>query len=158
MKRRIRLVDPTGLASELASLPALSRQRLTERWRALYGIEPPTKIGRPILIQAIAYRMQEQALGGLRPRSRRALARAFEEIASGQPASQVPVRTRLRPGTRLLREWQGTAYEAIVLDNGVLFGGERYHSLSEVARAITGSRWSGPHFFGLKSARQNSSP
>ena len=158
MKHLTRLADPAGLAGELASLPGLDREDLAQRWRSLYGTELPTKISRPVLIQAIAYRMQEQALGGLRPLARRALARAVEEIASGQPASEVPVRVRLRPGTRLLREWQGTAYEVTVLDDGVLFRGERCRSLSEVARAITGSRWSGPLFFGLKAARQDPSP
>ncbi len=158
MRRRIRLVDPAGLASELASLPALGRQNLTERWRALYGIEPPTKISRPILIRAIAYRMQEKTLGGLRPMPHHTLARAGEEIASGRAIAVAPARICFRPGTRLLREWQGVTYEAIVLEDGVLFRGEHYRSLSEVARAITGSRWSGPLFFGLKSASKKPTP
>jgi hypothetical protein len=158
MKHHARLADSAGLAKELANLPDLGREDLMEHWRKLYGTEPPTKMSRPILIQALAYQMQEQVLGGLRPVVRRALARAVEEIASGQPASEVSVRVRLRPGTRLLREWRGTAYEAIVLDDGVLFRGKRYRSLSEVARAITGSRWSGPLFFGLKAARRDPSP
>jgi hypothetical protein len=157
MRRHRRLADPAGLASELASLPGLDRKDLAERWRALYGTEPPIRMSRPILIQAIAYRMQEKALGGLQPLTRRALARAAEEIASGQPVAVAPARIRIRPGTRLLREWEGVTYEAIVLEDGVLFRGERYRSLSEVARAITGSRWSGPLFFGLKAARQEPS-
>lgn len=150
MKRRIRLADQAGLANELADVPALCREELLHRWRALYGTEPPAKISRPILVRAIVYRMEEQALGGLRPLTRRALIRAMEEIAAGRPAAGAPVSTRLRPGTCLLREWQGVTYEVIVVETGVLFRGKRYHSLSEVARAITGSRWSGPRFFGLK--------
>jgi hypothetical protein len=158
VRRRHLLADPAGFASELASLPALERPDLVKRWRSLYGTEPPTKISRPILIQAIAYRMQEKALGGLRPFTLRALARAAEEIASGQPVAVAPARIRLRAGTRLLREWQGVTYEAIILEDGVLFRGERYRSLSEVARAITGSRWSGPLFFGLKVANKEPAP
>jgi hypothetical protein len=158
VRRRHRLADPAGLASELASLPTLERPDLVQRWRFLYGTEPPTKISRPILIQAIAYRMQEKALGGLRPLTLRALARAVEEIALGQPVAVAPARIRLRPGTRLLRGWQGVTYEATVLEDGVLFRGERYRSLSEVARAITGSRWSGPLFFGLKATKKEPTP
>jgi hypothetical protein len=154
MKRR-RLADPVRLASELASLPALPREALLDRWRTLYGSEAPAKISRPILVRAVAYRMQEQALGGLRPVARRALARAVGEIASGQSVSEVPACIRPRPGTRLLREWQGTTYDVIVLDDGVLFRGERYRSLSKVARVITGSRRSGPLFFGLKTTRKD---
>ena len=157
MRRRHRLADPAGLASELASLPTLERPDLVKRWRSLYGTEPPTRMSRPILIRAIAYRMQEKALGGLQPLTRRALARAAEEMASGHPVAVAPARIRIRPGTRLLREWQGVTYEAIVLEDSVLFRGERCRSLSEVARAITGSRWSGPLFFGLKAARQEPS-
>src|SRR5579883_999593 len=154
MKRR-RLAYAAGLASTLASLPALPREELLERWRALYGAEPPRKISRPILVRAIAYRMQEQIYGGLSPLTRRALARAAEAAAAGKPVTGDPS-PRLRPGTRLIREWQGVTYEAIVSDDGVLFRGERYRSLSEIARVITGARWSGPRFFGLRSSRVDS--
>lgn len=152
--RRRRFADPAGLASALASLPGLPRAELLARWRTLYGAEPPRKISRPILVRAIAYRMQEQVYGGLSPLTRRALARAAEAAAAGKPVAGEVGPPRLRPGTRLLRDWNGVTYEVIVSDTGVLFRGERYGSLSEVARAITGARWSGPRFFGLNAKRE----
>ena len=80
--------------------------------------------------------------------ARRALARAGEDIARGSPPSAPP--STIKPGTRLLREWQGVTHEVIVLDDGVRYRGETWGSLSAVAREITGTRWSGPLFFGLK--------
>jgi hypothetical protein len=77
------------------------------------------------------------------------LERVAEEARAGGRVTAAPVRV-LKPGTRLLREWQGVTHEVIVLEDGVLFRGKRHRSLSEVARAITGSRWSGPRFFGLR--------
>jgi hypothetical protein len=142
-----RKVDASGLASALASLPTLDRDALLERWRALYGKPAPSHISRPILVRAIAYRMQEQVFGGLKPASRRLLQRVAEEIRSGRPITSVQS-AALKPGTRLLRAWNGTTHEVIVLENGVLFRGQHHRSLSKVARLITGSRRSGPRFFG----------
>jgi len=142
----------SGLASALASLPTRDRTELLERWHALYGKPAPPHISRPILVRAIAYCMQEQVYGGLKPATRRFLQRVAEEIRSGGPITSVPSPT-LKPGTRLLREWNGTTHEVIVLEDGVLFRGKRHRSLSEVARLITGSRWSGPRFFGLKASK-----
>lgn len=147
-----RKTDASGLASALASLPTLDREELLERWRTLYGKPAPSHISRPILVRAIAYRMQEQVFGGLKPATRRLLQRVAEEIRAGKPISSVQSPT-LKPGIRLLREWNGTTHEVIVLEDGVLFRGKRHRSLSEVARLITGSRWSGPRFFGLKASK-----
>jgi len=141
--------DAKRLAADLASLPRLARDELLERWRALYGTAPPSHISRPILVRAIAYRLQERIFGGLQPATRRLLERVAEETRAGGTVTTAPARV-LKPGTRLLREWQGVTHEVIVLEDGVLFRGKRHRSLSEVARAITGSRWSGPRFFGLR--------
>jgi len=138
------------LAGELVKLPTLERAELQARWRALYGREAPRQISRPILIRAIAYRMQEQVLGGLKPATRRLLDKVADDLAAGRPIAAAPEGPK--PGTRLLREWRGKTYEVLVLEDGVLFRGQRYGSLSEVARVITGSRWSGPRFFGLSSS------
>ena len=139
------------LDEQLARLPTLDREELLVRWCDLYGRDAPAQISRPILIRAIAYRMQEQACGGLKPAVRRLLARVADDAGAGRPIA--PSATiALKPGTRLLREWQGATHEVIVLEDGALFRGQRYRSLSEVARLITGSRWSGPRFFGLKNA------
>ncbi len=96
-------------------------------------------------MHAIAHRMQEQELGGVKPATRRFLEKAAEDNVSRQ--QQI---ISIRPGTRLLREWHGVTYEVIIMEDGVRCNGKRYRSLSEVARAITGARWSGPLFFGLK--------
>lgn len=132
------------MASELAGLPALDRRALVEKWRALYGTEPPSGMGKTFLAHAVAYRLQEKALGGLKPAARRFLENA-DSASKHLVLSVCP-----KPGTRLLREWHGETYEVSVLEDGIYFEGRPYRSLSEVARAITGTRWSGPRFFGLK--------
>jgi dihydroxyacetone kinase len=94
------------------------------------------------MIRAVAYKMQERAMGGLSAATRRLL-------SSQEPA---PVRHRraLSPGTVLVREWHGGGHQVTIIEKGVLYRGERYRSMSEVARLITGARWSGPRFFGVK--------
>ena len=155
MTRRSR--DTERLAKELASLPHLDREELLQCWRALYGTAPSAKISRPILIRALAYRLQERTLGGLKSATRRLLQRVAERARAGAPIDAVP-RPTLGLGTRLLREWNGVTHEAIVVESGVLFRGQHYRSLSEVARVITGSRWSGPRFFGLRSEARRAKP
>jgi hypothetical protein len=150
MRRRGASVERGRLASDLASLPHLARHALRERWQEAYGAAPPAHFGRDLMVRAIAYRLQEQALGGLSAAARRALAQ-FAEVAADRSVHASPPR-QIKPGARLLREWHCVTHEAIILDDGVLFRGRRYASLSEVARIITGSRWSGPKFFGLNGA------
>jgi len=133
------------LAAELAGLADLSLEDLKRRWTELYGSPPPARLGRRLMTRAVAYRLQEQVLGGLGVATLRRLARAAEDIAAGRALS----RPRIKPGTRLLRTWQGVTHEVIVLDSGVRYGGRDWRSLSAVAREITGARWSGPRFFGL---------
>ncbi len=120
---------------------------MKDRWRTLYGAPPPARLGRALLTRAIAQRLQEQALGGWTPALRRRLARASEALEAGKQPPVAPV--KLKSGTRLLRAWHGVTHEAIVLEAGVRYRGETYASLSAVAREITGTRWSGPRFFGL---------
>lgn len=146
MKNRLSF-NARGLAGELASLPALDRKELIEKWLALYGTEPLVGMRSRFLIQAIAHRMQEQALGGLKPATQRFLEKAGED---NKTSGKISPATSIKPGTKLLREWHGVTYEVIIMDEGVQCNGKRYRSLSEVARAITGARWSGPLFFGLK--------
>jgi DUF2924 family protein len=144
--------EPDGLSEELAGLPALDPERLKERWRTLYGTEPPPRISEDLLRRAIAYRLQERALRGLKPSTRRLLQRIAEDARS-RPSSAAPTR-KLSAGAVLIREWRGTSHQVTVLEDGVLFRGKRHRSLSEVARKITGNRWSGPLFFGLKARVQ----
>lgn len=139
------------LAGELASLSSLDTSALKERWKALYGVEPPSHVSRNLLIRAVAYRLQENALGGVKPQTLRFLARQGGDAFKGGDAVGLAPRPKLKPGVRIVREWHGTTHHVTGLEDGVLFQGRRYGSLSEVARVITGSRWSGPRFFGLDS-------
>lgn len=145
MKHRLYL-NAKKLA-ELAGLHDLDRRALLEKWRSLYGMEPPVGSQNKFLLRATAYRIQEQASGGLKPTTRRFLEKAAQEKSFQQ---QISPTISLNPGTRLLREWHGVTYEAIIIEGGVQCKGKHFHSLSEVARSITGVRWSGPLFFGLK--------
>jgi len=139
-----RPIGAAELASALASLPRLDRAALLARWREVYGGSPPPRLSRTLLVRALAYRLQEQAHGGLPPTTRRALA-GLCESPSAKRTVAAP-----RPGTVLVREWGGVVHRVVVIEDGVMYRATRYRSLSEVARLITGSRWSGPRFFGLK--------
>jgi hypothetical protein len=132
----------------LTRLPTCNRAELNAEWLRLYRTKPPARLGRNLLMAAIAYRLQEQVLGGLQPELRRQLrATAGRPRHGGEPALAAP---RLKLGTKLLRDWQGHTHEVVVGENGFLWQQAQYRSLSQIARAITGTRWSGPVFFGLK--------
>jgi len=136
------------LAREIASLSTLEVETLRQRWNALIGAEPAPYLGRSFIVRALAYRLQERALGGLKLATQRIIDRVCdcrEEAAS----ERIPKR-RAGAGTVLIREWRGVLHRVTVLDSDVVYRGRRYKSLSEVARAITGTHWSGPLFFGLK--------
>lgn len=145
--------DSESIARELANLASLKREALSERWRACYGSAPPPRTGRSLMIAALAYKLQERAFGALKPSTRRLLARIAEEASARRPLTTPPGR-RPSSGTVLLREWHGVTHRVTVLDDGVLFRGKHYRSLSQVAREITSSRWSGPLFFGLRTAKE----
>ncbi len=138
----------SSLADELARLPSLDRAALTAVWQTVYSAEPPRNISQPLILRALAYRMQAHVLGGLKPSMQRHLIKIAED-ANGARAVAMPF-TQVKPGTRLLREWHGVSHEVTVLDDGVQYQGQRYRSLSQVAQKITGAKWSGPLFFGLK--------
>src|SRR6202011_4250956 len=151
MRRMVSDVKSERLAQELKDLETRGDDELKNRWRGLYGTKPPQKIHRSLLIAAVAHRMQENALGVLKASVRRHLMQAANNSATSRPSPQFPS-LRPRAGTVLVRDWGGVSHQAKVLEDGILFRSKRYKSLSEVARVITGSRWSGPLFFGLKSA------
>src|SRR2546427_10146519 len=151
MRRMVSEVKAEQLAEELKELKTRGDHELKERWRSLYGTQPPEKIHRSLLIAAVAHRLQENALGALRPSVRRHLMQVANAPATPRPSPHSPS-LRPRAGTVLVRDWGGVTHQAEVLEDGILFRSKRYNSLSEVTRVITGSRWSGPLFFGLKSA------
>ena len=138
----------------LARLPKLDIHELREEWRLLYKADSSPHLSRELLIRAVAYRMQEVALGGLRPEPQRQLRQIAMELKEGG-AARIRLRPQLKPGTRLMREWQGRTYEVVVLDDGFSWQGTRCNSLSAIARKITGTAWSGPLFFGLKQNRSS---
>ena len=150
MRRAIQGATTCGEA--LARLPELDLGELRQQWRALYKSEASPHLSRELLVRAVAYRMQEIAVGGLRPGQQRQLRQFARQLKENR---EEPIRTRpeLKPGTRLVRGWQGRTYEVLVLDGGFSWQGTSYRSLSAVARKITGTPWSGPLFFGLKPNR-----
>jgi hypothetical protein len=136
----------------LARLPELEIGELREHWRRLFNTTAPQHLRRDLLVRALAYRTQELALGGLRPEMQRRLRQIAQQVKeSGRARSRSDA--QLRPGTRLIRAWQGRTYEVVVLQAGFSWHGTHYRSLSAVARKITGTAWSGPLFFGLKANR-----
>jgi len=141
--------DSDQISAEIAALKSLSTNELRERWKALYGTEPPPRASRNLLTRAVAYRIQERALGGLSVTTRRLLERIADDATARRSTRVAPTR-KVHAGSILLREWGGVQHQLTVLEIGVLFRGKQCRSLSEVARIITGSRWSGPLFFGLK--------
>lgn len=151
MKRVVSEVEAGKLEQDLKDLGMRGDDELKDRWHVLYGTKPPQKIHRSLLIAAIANRMQENALGALKPSVRRHLMQVANNPATAIPSPSCPS-LRPRVGVVLVREWGGVTHQAKVLEDGILFRSKRYNSLSEVARVITGSRWSGPLFFGLKAA------
>ena len=136
----------------LSRLPTLDLDELRQQWRGLYKTQAPLNLSRELLVRAVAYRMQELALGGLRPEPRRQLLRIAQQLKQTGEAT-IRARPELKPGTRLMRERQGRTYDVLVLDDGFSWQNTRYRSLSAIARKITGTAWSGPLFFGLKPNR-----
>ena len=163
---------------EIAALDGLDLKALQNRWRELYRVEPPFKIRSGFLRRAIAYRLQELVFGGLSAKTRRQLKAMAEDARSRRqpaiagpetpgtlavPSLPAPRRRTLSPGTRLLREWNGSTEIVDVLVDGFGWRSKTYRTLSAVAVAITGTKWSGPKFFGLvggngfKATKHNSS-
>ncbi|HQZ12002.1 MAG TPA: DUF2924 domain-containing protein [Devosia sp.] len=145
---------------EIAALDTVDFKALQNRWRELFKIEPPRHIRSGFLRRAIAYRLQELVYGGLKPAARRQLKLYAEQARArrgmtGEPADGaklVPAarnRVVLSPGTRLMREWNGVTQVVEVSPDRFVWRGKPYRTLSAVAGAITGTRWSGPKFFGL---------
>src|SRR6266496_2142465 len=139
-------------------LEQLSRAELRILWEREFSGKPPSSLGRDILALGIAYARQERRYGGLsRPVAKeldRLLARALGD-GSGTP--ELPTKPLPRAGTILVREWQGTTHHVTVADDGFLWNGKPHRSLSSIARAITGTTWNGPRFFGLRDVKTKTS-
>lgn len=138
------------LDDRLAALATMSPAQLRSEWRQLFRATPPA-IGPTLLALDIAYRLQEKVIGGLPSAYVRELARLAKQVAKGS-LSVEPAAT-LKVGSRLVRDWHGEPHQVLIRDDGFVYRDKLYRSLTRIARDITGSNWSGPRFFGLKSAR-----
>jgi Protein of unknown function (DUF2924) len=125
--------------SDLAELMGLNRNALIQQWQKIFGGPAPGWIQENLLREAIGWQMQAAKSGGLTAAERR-------QLRSGIPSCS----SQVYPGSRLIRVWQGETHQVTVLEDGYLYADKKWRSLSAIAKAITGTPWSGPVFFGLK--------
>ena len=151
-----------SVLARLAALKTTPTPELKQQWRDLFESEPPP-FNRRYLESRLAYRIQELAYGGLKPETVERLEALGEQLFGDGTGSVRGKRRALRDdghrpiaGTRLIREWQGVEHCVTVRDQDFEYQGRPYKSLSAIARAITGTRWNGPLFFGLRNQRGRS--
>jgi hypothetical protein len=144
----------TNLEAKLIAIGNLGLPDLRTEWRRLYRKPPPHRLSRDLLIRGIAYKMQEAVHGGLSKPTLRRL-RILSDQSVSDAGSKLERQAAFKPGTTLLREWNGTTHEVQVLADGFEWRGQTYASLSKIAKAITGAHWSGPRFFGLRARNQS---
>lgn len=143
-------INQDQVVKKLSTISELSREQLIKDWRQTHKQCPPKGISRRLLEFSAAYHLQAKTYGGLKPNIRRKLRQPTKQAKKPTPSPSIVKKSdRLSPGTKLLREWHGDTYTVEVVDIGFVYGGQTYKSLSEIARTITGTRWSGPRFFGL---------
>jgi hypothetical protein len=140
--------DPE-VEAELNRLPNMPIVDLRSRYRELFRAEPPKAFGPDLLRRSIAHRIQERAYGGLSREHQRLLDQLIR-AARGKPNGRLELPQRIKPGSELVRVWNKRAYRVMVLENGFCHQGRTYKSLSEIALEITGTKWNGPRFFGLR--------
>ncbi|MBM3950791.1 MAG: DUF2924 domain-containing protein [Rhodospirillales bacterium] len=142
------------IIARIAALKTTPTTDLKKQWRDLFETEPPP-YNRRFLESRLAYRIQELAYGGLKPETIERLDALAEQLNEGKTV-QCRIRTDNKPiaGTRLIREWQGVEHTVTVMQEGYEWQGRPYKSISSIARAITGTRWNGWVFFGLKNTRK----
>jgi hypothetical protein len=140
------------IPDQIAKLGLSSRSDLLALWERLYNKAAPPSIRREILVPFLAYRIQENAQGGLKPSALAELRRIAKSLERNGASKEPLSRARIKTGTRLFRQWRGHTHEVFVTESGYEYRGTGYRSLSEIARKITGTRWSGPAFFGLRKA------
>src|SRR5215510_14230537 len=136
--------DPATVETEVDHIRFLGVDALRKRWRLVFGATPPAGLTKSIMARMIAYRVQEEAFGGLD----RDLIKLLERLARGEKPNEF--NRRLKPGTVLVREYKGERHTITVVSDGFAWQGATYSSLSVIARAITGTAWNGPRFFGLR--------
>ena len=122
------------------------------RYVSLFGSDPPKAFGPDLLRRSVAQRMQEEAFGGLPKGMQRELDRLVDAMIA-KPGERVTVTRRAQSGTVLVRDWKGKSHRVMIMEDGFGYDGRTFASLSEIARLITGTRWNGPRFFGLRRPR-----
>src|SRR4051794_23381916 len=136
-----------AMENEIAHLRGLDLDALRARWRSQTGRAAPSHLPKNLLLRVLAYRAQAAVFGDLDKATVRLLNRIAEDAGSGKRIEvPVPDRVGIRPGTLLVREWEGVSHRVMVMAEGFAWKGSTYPSLSKVARAITGTRWNGPRF------------
>jgi hypothetical protein len=142
----------TDISAEIAKLRASTRAKILGIWQKLFKRTAPSGIRRELLVPFLAYRMQEQILGGLKPSTLTELRRIARGLEKANGSTKRRIRSRAKTGTRFIRQWHGEIHEVSVAESGYEYRGITYRSLSKIARDITGTRWSGPVFFGITNA------
>ena len=137
------------ISDDLAIIADLSRSELIAYWLRAHRRTPAKGLSRRLLVYSAAYHLQAKTFGGLSPTVRRKLQKHRHTKVTKLKGNANRKSDGLMPGARLLRDWQGQTYTVEVLEDGFLYDGQHYTSLSKIARTITGARWSGPRFFGL---------
>jgi Protein of unknown function (DUF2924) len=141
--------DP-AIEAELGRLPTTPIADLRKRYSELFRAQPPQAFGPDLLRRSIAQRIQEKAYGGL-PRTTQRLLDQLVKQALAKPNGRLQLPRRIKPGSELVRRWKGKSYRVTVTADGFAYDGKTFSNLSEIASAITGTRWNGPRFFGLRS-------
>jgi hypothetical protein len=143
------------LKEELAALSTMSAAQLQEQWSRIFR-EPSPPLTPDLLARGIAYRLQEKVHGGLSKSALREIERLQKQYERTGEVVSEPCAT-MKPGTRLVREWGAKQHQVLILDDGYVYQDRRYNSLSQIAQEITGAKWSGPRFFGLRRGTQGKS-
>jgi len=141
----------TAVEAELDRLPTTPIADLRKRYREVFRAEPPKAFGPDLLRRSIAHRIQEKAYGGL-PREHQRLLDHLVKAAQAKPNGRIELPRRIKPGSELVRTWNRQSYRVVVMEKGFAWEGRTYSSLSEIAFEITGNKWNGPRFFGLRSS------
>jgi hypothetical protein len=138
-----------GIPERIAALPAMNKAQLLSIWAENFHEPPPPTLRKELMVPILAYRIQEREYGGLSNTAREKLKQIAKGLRS-EKQSGASIRANLKSGTRLIRSWGGEVHEVSVSGSGYEYRGKQFKSLSEIAREITGTRWSGPLFFGTK--------
>ena len=141
--------------TDLAELGDMDKEELRSCWLKAYGCAPPPRLGSDMMILALGWRVQAKDEGGYNRETRDCLSRLITNLKAGKDVNSgaLAIQSSLNPGMSLVREWRGRVHQVQVLDKGFVWNDKVWNSLSAIAREITGARWNGPAFFGLRTKK-----